>query len=348
LPDIQLSPLPRLPQVIVLAGDFRQILPVVRRGSRAQIVDAALKRCDLWGSLHKMSLLENQRVARLRLGAMAAAADELARWAEYLLKVGDGSLGDEIELEDDMRVPGSDVRALIADIFGDLQDDERRTPQALMSRCILTPKNENVDAINNLIMEMLPTQHPSENRVYLSADYMAADDKMHELYGTEFLNSLQPQGIPSHDIRLKVGSPIMLLRNINFSLGLTNGTRLMVEQLGARVIKARIISGADHTLGSSVLIPRIPLCHDDPSQPVLFTRRQLPLRPAFAMSINKAQGQTFDKVGIYLPQPVFTHGQLYVALSRVGCRAGVRVMALRDGVATDRTADVVYREIFNG
>jgi hypothetical protein len=109
-----------------------------------------------------------------------------------------------------------------------------------------------------------------------------------------------------------------------------------------RLIKAKIVTGSHRD--QEVLIPRIPLTPSDSTLPIKFTRLQFPVRPAFAMTINKAQGQTFEKVGIYLPQPVFSHGQLYVAMSRVGQRSGVRFL-IRGGDGT--TLNVVYDEIFH-
>ena len=108
----------------------------------------------------------------------------------------------------------------------------------------------------------------------------------------------------------------MLLRNINAAAGLANGTRLVVEQLTERVIVAKVASGSK--AGTSVFIPRFTMAPSDQDLPFELQRRQFPVRPAFAMSINKAQGQTLSRAGVFLPKPIFTHGQLYVAFSRVG------------------------------
>lgn len=64
----------------------------------------------------------------------------------------------------------------------------------------------------------------------------------------------------------------------------------------------------------------------DANLPFTLQRIQFSIRLAYAMTINKSQGQTFDRVGIYLLQPVFSHGQLYVAFSRAHTLGSVKVM----------------------
>ncbi|XP_035830922.1 ATP-dependent DNA helicase PIF1-like [Helianthus annuus] len=137
----------------------------------------------------------------------------------------------------------------------------------------------------------------------------------------------------------------MLLRNIDQQNGLCNGTRLQVTFLGKRVIEAEIISGAN--VGTRTFIPRISMIPSDKKIPFAFQRRQFPVAVCFAMTINKSQGQSLSKVGLFLKEPVFTHGQLYVALSRVKSREGVKMLILdKDGKPTNTTTNVVYKEVF--
>lgn len=152
----------------------------------------------------------------------------------------------------------------------------------------------------------------------------------------EVLNQLKPSSLPPHKLLLKVGAPIILLRNICAARGLANGTRLIVVRFTSRVIEARIVSGSK--IGSIALLPRINMTSDNSSQPFVLRRRQFPVRLAFAMSINKAQGQTLDMVGLYLPQPVFAHGQYYTGASRVGDEDGICVCVAEDSVDEDGRA----------
>ena len=81
--------------------------------------------------------------------------------------------------------------------------------------------------------------------------------------------------------------------------------------------------------------------------PFKFHRRQFPISLCFATTINKSQGLTLNKVGLYLPRPVFTYGQLYVAISRVKSKKGLKILILGDNENTNNsTTNMVYREIF--
>ncbi|GJW64354.1 ATP-dependent DNA helicase PIF1-like protein [Tanacetum coccineum] len=164
------------------------------------------------------------------------------------------------------------------------------------------------------------------------------------IYTTEFLNGLKMSGIPNHSIKLKIGTPIMLMHNINQRAGLCNGTRLQVLRMGINIIEAKIISGG--SVGTICAIPRMVISSSDTKMPFKLNRRQFPIQVCFAMTINKSQGQTLSHVGLFLRRPVFSYGQLYVAVSRVKSKKGLKVLCCdKDENYSKSTSNVVYNEV---
>jgi ATP-dependent DNA helicase PIF1 len=157
-------------KVMVFGGDFRQVLPVVTRGTRAQVTDATLQRSYLWDKIRKIRLSRNMR----------AQSDPW--FSEYLLRIGNGTeetIGDDyVRLLDDIVIGYTDtevaVNKLIQDVFPSLE--EHATSAAYMSsRAILSTKNEHVDRLNAIMIE----RFPGEEKVYHSFDTVVDDPSNH-------------------------------------------------------------------------------------------------------------------------------------------------------------------------
>ena len=273
--------------IVVMGGDFRQILPVVIRGTRSQIVNACIKTSELWNNVQMMRLTINMRIQQQE-------NEEQRKFVDYLLQIGQGEeqtyedIGEDVvKLDNSMILNNGILESLISKVFPDLDNNYNNENinyiDYIKNRAILTTRNEDVDDINTKILNIFP----GEAQEFLSADSIEDKDSVHQnLYPIEFLNILTPSGAPLHKLILKIGVPIMLLRNISPTEGLCNGTRLIVKTFSQHVIDAEIITGSHN--GKRVFIPRFRIKPTDADLPFQLLRRQFPVRLAFAMTINKA------------------------------------------------------------
>ncbi|KAK6761116.1 hypothetical protein RB195_022255 [Necator americanus] len=143
--------------------------------------------------------------------------------------------------------------------------------------------------------------------------------------------------MPAHELLLKKGVIVMLLRHLDVVNGLRSGTRLRVETLGVYVLGSRFVCGSRKT--QLAVIPRTDN-YWEKQLSFRLRRTQFFLRLAFVMTINKAQGQSFNEVGVYFPEDLFSHGQLYVAFSRVRTPAGLKVDTKHGSVK-----NILYNEV---
>ncbi|XP_019190490.1 PREDICTED: uncharacterized protein LOC109184951 [Ipomoea nil] len=337
-------------KTVVLGGDFRQILPVVPKGTRQDIVSSAINSSYLWDSCKVLRLTKNLRLSSVHNGVNGQALQEFANW---IANIGDGKLGGrndgfaEVQIPNHMLVSsgGNDIKAIVESTFPMFAVGNTDL-EHLIGRAILAPTLDVVNAVNEYITKL----HDAESRSYYSSDAVCKADGDNGILGDvhtpEFLNSICVSGLPNHTLNLKIGSPVMLMRNIDHSLGLCNGTRLIITKLADHVIEGELLTGPNK--GTKVLIPRMSMSPSDPRLPFKFQRRQFPLMLSYAMTINKSQGQTLTHVGLILKKSVFVHGQLYVAASRVNNSDGLKILIVKDSSSTTTsTTNVVYHEVFN-
>jgi hypothetical protein len=317
---------------VVFGGDFAQILPIVANGNRGAIVNACIQHSHLWPEFHQLRLTQNMRVTPGNMNAEFAA---------FL-----SSMSYSPDMHGVIRIPPYIRRVHSLKDFSDevfppsLILAAHRDYNSFKGRAILSFRNDTVTEFNNnLIMNIEGTMH-----IFHAVNSVEDDEATPgvERLPAEFLQSVDIASLPPSKLCLKIGAPVILLRNLSPRQGLCNGTRITITQLGRSCIGG-IISGGQFD-GQFRLLPRIRLTTLEGDLPFLLTRKQFPIRLCFAMTVNKSQGQSLSTVGVDLRSSAFTHGQLYVALSRVTSLNGLTLLFSEDNLQ-GTTDNIVYPEV---
>jgi len=268
-------------KVIVMGGDFQQVLPIIPHGYHAEIVSSALNQASFWPHVSILKLHLNMRVQLLHHSGDTEGANRQASFASWLQRIGEGTEQTfPIHGENMIRIPDElcigckmnedIISTLIKKVYGEIHSIQNTTDRTkyIVERAIVTPLNKDVDIINEYIGKTYFKNEDGSSvtmHTYLSADEALQgeeDETRHApIYPIEFLNSLNLSGIPPHRLEVFVGCPIILLKNM--SSGLANGTRLIITKMMSKVIEAKITTGP--CKDQHVCIPRINMmlnkCH---------------------------------------------------------------------------------------
>ena len=337
--------------VVVAGGDFRQTLPIVKHGrSPADIIGVTIKRSPLWPLFTTLRLVDNMR---LRSSRDPVERMQITKFAAWQMSVGNGTHAcyegeaTKLQLPPEMCFgacaaggPGHlEVDAVVEWVFGGLLSRaaalDANIAAQLADCAILAPRNKDVEALNQAVLERLA----GESVVLPSADEVVGGVGEHRP-NPEFLHSQHPSGMAAHELVLKVGAVVMLTHNLCQPRGLCNGSRLVVRSIGTYRLVCQLV-GVDGQPGRVVALSRIRMYSSKTDYAFEWTRTQFPVRLAFAMTINKSQGQSMERVAVYLPRPCFAHGQLYVAVSRVRHPSGLRFVLMPNDAGHFVTTNVV-------
>jgi ATP-dependent DNA helicase PIF1 len=323
-------------------GDFRQVAPVVTGHGPSAAIQASVKTSYLWPLF-----LTNSLTAPCR-----SAADP--EYTAFVDRIGEDHAHASTSL--DIITAVADVPDAIRFLYS---YNILAQPHLCLKRAFLTPRNANVDEFNALILQRLPQPERASAAIaathtmidhyltdmYFSADSLKEDESSEQPPDNilDYLTQLTHNGTPPHALRLKKGSICTLMRNMSIRKGLVKNARVAIHELHRRIVDIKLIDPSTGELSDVHSIPRIRFAFTPPRSCWTVNRIQFPLRLAYACTFNSCVGLTLDRAVVDVRTPVFAHGQLYTALSRVRHRDDCRVLYPPE--RPDLTPNVVYKEL---
>jgi ATP-dependent DNA helicase PIF1 len=315
LQDIMRSQRPFGGKTVIFTGDFKQLLPVVRCGRGDH---HTLHRCEWWPRVHFFNFSRNFR----------ANDDEV--FAEMLEEVGSGLMAT-------VRVPNGCCAGSISELVNRVFGEDLINVDAMSM--VLTWTLDDASTINEYCLLNSPGK---VHEAYAADTFLNCQNP--DLYPMEVVAGMRMLGAPPACLNLKIGARYMIIKNLMKYV--FNGVRCQLIALnGRRSVFVKLLSGPG--AGKTMLLPAcvFTISPESSGLPFSIRRRQFPLIPAYAVTTHKAQGQTLRKVGLYITTGVFTHGQLYTALSRT--RGWANIVVYSTLQIPELITNCVYRHVLN-
>jgi hypothetical protein len=333
-----------------LYGDSRQIPPIVTGGTAVDTILASVKSSPLWSQVKVLFLRKNMRLEEMiaRDNSTPEEEEEIEDQQIYALQL--GSVGEDIPCMHVVMVQEEiseyETKKLLAlDKLQFFINTETEIEEAINwlyptgiptaeeydsglqpSRVILATDNEKVDFWNSKIQSM----NPNPTSSLISRDYFSdVDDTkgyLAAILTTSVKRDFSNTQVPDHEIQLKVGDICLITRNMN-CLGLASNSKVRI----LRINKFSIVVCTMDSDKRTVIVPRIRFVFKlKYGSSFNLTRIQFPLRLAYAMTINRSQGQSIDFLLLDITKQAFEHGQAYVALSRIRRSKRIRLILLEE------------------
>jgi hypothetical protein len=327
-------------KVLVIMGDWRQCPPVVRNGDMHEIVHASMKYSRYWPRVQIFKFTKNLRLLAAPNTLTPEAVQFRKQQSEYLEMlniIGEGSdppnndrssvwevYGDNVQFDGSriIALPSikaySDMKELLCWLF-----PEGFNPDLMHTRAILSATNTVVDEWNTEIQNM--NRNPAHELCSIDK-FKDIDDPygiLQRMISESVLERFQRPGVPHHRLILKKDDICMVMRNLNKREGIAKNTRVKILHISPFIVRVCTLHPTNPKYYN---IPRIRFTVTLPyGRSIKMERKQFPLRLAYAMTYNKSQGQEFDRVVVDVRKQPFTHGHLYVALSRIRIANNIRL-----------------------
>ena len=308
--------------MVILAGDTRQLPPVVAGGGEAETCAASV--------LSSAFYRDNVRVCNLTKTMRNRDDPEFSKMVDNF---GDGLC--DVDHDGFTTISGVETETSIENAVDFVYPPEvLQDPVACSRRAIISLHNDSVDEINNSVLSRVPGEtYTLQGRTLLDHEWLEGDlDDSFCMNG--YLEQLAHGGVPAHTITLKKGIVVMLTRNISIDDRLTNGSKVLVVDIQPYTLLVKTLD-----TNKTHWIPRI-IFKFVTSRGVEVKRIQFPIRLSFAVTTHRSQGTTLEKACFDLRRDAFAHGHVYVGLSRVRRSADLRILATADRIDHDGFAKV--------